>query len=181
MPRPPKSVAILKLENKSHRTKAELAAREKGEAASLTGVKLKKKDAVRQNIIANKEFTRLQKLLASIGKDDAIYENVINRYCQLYAECFNFEMERDKIFQTLEALSSTAEEQISNGDISLSEYLKQRNALYGKVFGFDRQVQAKREMMLKIEKENLMTILAALRSVPKKEPTEEDPLAGMFA
>jgi hypothetical protein len=32
----------------------------------------------------------------------------------------------------------------------------------------DRQVQAKRKMLLDIEKENIMTIAAALRSIPKK-------------
>lgn len=181
MPKPPKSVAILKIEGKSHRTKAELAARERGEKATLTGVKIKKKDAVRNNIIANREFTRLQKLLAAIDKDDAIYENVLNRYCQLYAECLNFEVERDNVFKSIDEMNQTMGELIDSGDISLADFYKQRNALYSRTISLDRQIQNKRDMMLKIEKENLMTIAAALRSVPKQDPVEEDPLSGLFS
>jgi hypothetical protein len=37
-------------------------------------------------------------------------------------------------------------------------------------------------MLLQIEKENVMTIMAALRSIPKKpvEETEEDPMARLL-
>ena len=40
----------------------------------------------------------------------------------------------------------------------------------------DKQIQAKRKMLLEIEKENVMTIAAAVRTVPKKEEKEEDPV-----
>ena len=40
----------------------------------------------------------------------------------------------------------------------------------------DKQVQAKRKMLLDIEKENIMTIASALRSVPKKTEKKDNPL-----
>ena len=44
----------------------------------------------------------------------------------------------------------------------------------------DKQVQSKRIMLLNIEKENVMTIASALRSIPKKVDEEEsDPLKGL--
>lgn len=40
----------------------------------------------------------------------------------------------------------------------------------------DRQIQAKRRMLAEIEKENVMTIAASLRSVPKKPEKKTNPL-----
>ena len=40
----------------------------------------------------------------------------------------------------------------------------------------DKQVQTKRKMLLDIEKENIMTIASALRSVPKKVEKKDNPL-----
>ena len=40
----------------------------------------------------------------------------------------------------------------------------------------DRQVQSKRKMLSDIEKENIMTIAASLRSVPKKPEKKVNPL-----
>ena len=44
------------------------------------------------------------------------------------------------------------------------------------IIDLDRQVQAKRRMLLEIEMENVMTIAASLRSIPKKVDKAEDPL-----
>lgn len=47
---------------------------------------------------------------------------------------------------------------------------------------YDRQIMDKRKMMLAIEKENIMTIQSALRSVPKKpEPKKSSPMADYLA
>ena len=47
---------------------------------------------------------------------------------------------------------------------------------------YDRQIMAKRKMMFDIEKENIMTIQSALRSVPKKpEPKKTSPMAEYLA
>jgi hypothetical protein len=40
----------------------------------------------------------------------------------------------------------------------------------------DKMVQTKRKMLLDIEKENIMTIAAALRSIPKKEEKSSNKL-----
>jgi hypothetical protein len=50
-----------------------------------------------------------------------------------------------------------------------STYYKLKNNMQGSIIGLDKQIQSKRKMILDIEKENIMTIAAALRSIPKKE------------
>jgi hypothetical protein len=44
------------------------------------------------------------------------------------------------------------------------------------MIALDKQIQTKRKMLLDIEKENIMTIAAALRSIPKKTDEKENPL-----
>ena len=44
------------------------------------------------------------------------------------------------------------------------------------VLTIDRNIAQKRKMLLDIEKENIMTIASALRSIPKKEEKQENPL-----
>ena len=95
MPTPAKPVSVLEAEGKSHRTKAELEKRREGENALATGTSLKERPEVKKNEIAHKEFLRLNKLLKSIEKNDAIYEAVINRYCILHAECQDFQNRRN--------------------------------------------------------------------------------------
>lgn len=63
----------------------------KGEAAFATGIPIKEKEETKKNVVAHKEFLRVTKLLNKIEKCDALYENIINRYCLLYAECRDFE------------------------------------------------------------------------------------------
>ena len=87
MPTPTKPFKVLTTEKKSHRTKAELKIREEGEKSLSTEIELKERKEVKQNKEAHKEFKRIEKLLKNIGKNDAIYEVVINRYCLIQAEC----------------------------------------------------------------------------------------------
>ena len=70
-----------------HRTKDELAARRNAEAAMLTHVPMEIQFKKKGHKIAAKEFDRVKKLLASIGKDDALYEQIINTHCLLVEEC----------------------------------------------------------------------------------------------
>lgn len=175
MGRPSKPYAVLAQEKKSHRTKAEMDARKKGEAAFATGETLKEKPETRQNLTAHKEFLRLKKILMSINKWDAIYENVINRYCLLYAECFEFEGKREQFFRDLCSLDEEKEELIDSG-MSVSTFYKLKNQMQKNIIDLDKQIQAKRKMLMDIEKENIMTIASALRNVPKKEETPTNPL-----
>lgn len=176
MGRPPKPYAVIVNEGKSHRTKAELEARKNGEAAFATGEPLKEKTETRANVIAHKEFLRLKKLFSNIGKWDAIYENIINRYCLLYAECKDFEEKRERFYRDLWELEEDKGELIEKEEFSLSAYYRMKNQIQKNIIDLDKQVQAKRKMLMDIEKESIMTIASSLRNVPKKEEKPSNPL-----
>lgn len=162
MPTPPKPAKLIAIEGKSHRTKKELREREKAEAALLTGKTLKETEEVKNNKIAHKEFLRIRKLLQSIEKNDDLYGSTINRYCLLLAECTEFEEKREMIFSRQKELEERKD------DMEFSEYINLQNDLVKSMLALDKQVQSKRKMLLDIEKENVMTIAASLRSIPKK-------------
>lgn len=176
MPTPSKPFTVLVNEKKSHRTKAELKQREQGEKALATGKALKERPEVKANPVAHKEFTRLNKLLKGIEKNDAIYEAIINRYCILQAECFDFEQKRESFYKDIQELTADKNRLIDSEEMSLSAYYKLKNNMQSQIIALDRQVQTKRKMLLDIEKENIMTIAAALRSIPKKVDEKENPL-----
>lgn len=161
MPTPPKPFTVLSNEKKSHRTKSELKQRQQGEEALSTGVALRERPEVKNNPVAHKEFKRLNDLLKTIGKNDAIYEGIINRYCLIMAECIEFEEKREKFYQQMDDLEDKAD------DMEYKDYFKLQSDIQKNVIGLDKQVQSKRKMLLDIEKENIMTIAAALRSIPK--------------
>lgn len=170
MPTPPKPAKIIELEGKSHRTKKEIRARKEAEASLLTGERLKESKEVKENPKAHKEFLRIKKLLESIEKNDDLYGRVINRYCLLIAECTEFEEKREKMEETAEKLEEHA------SDMEYEDYCRLKIDLSKQLIAFDKQVQAKRKMLFDIEKENIMTIAASLRSVPKKAEEKKNPL-----
>jgi len=172
MPTPPKPFTVLAAEKKSHRTKAELKQRKEAEEALSTGVALKERPEVKNNAIAHKEFKRLNSLLKAIGKNDAIYEGVINRYCLMVAECSEFEELKNRLYSELSEL----EKKYREGEIEFLEYLAYKDKLQAKILSCDKQLQSKRKMLLDMEKENIMTIASALRSIPKKAEKKENPL-----
>ena len=174
MPTPPKPFAVLKSEGKSHRTKKELKAREQGEEALATGISIKERKEVKNNPIAHREFLRINKLLKNIEKNDAIYEPVINRYCILQAECADFEKKREEIYNLISTLRETFysivdELEPKERAKELRYFSSNMAELAGSLISLDKQLQSKRKMLLDIEKENIMTVAAALRSIPKKE------------
>ncbi len=179
MPTPAKPISVIKMEGKSHRTKKEKERREKEEAKLLSGTILKERKDVRANPVAHKEFLRIEKVLKKIEKNDAIYESVINRYCILQAECADLETKREKIYDLIFDLEESFEKSADEMDpkeraFTLIEFSKNMAKLGATMIACDKQVQAKRKMLLDIEKENVMTIAAALRSIPKKEKEEEE-------
>ena len=180
MPTPAKPFKVLTTENKSHRTKAELKMREEGEKALSTEIELKERKEVKQNKVAHKEFKRIEKLLKNIGKNDAIYEAVINRYCLLQAECFDLEERREEfyklIFDLKAEMISVTDKMNYDEDIATYklEYAKAIAKITNSMMAIDKQIASKRKMLLDIEKENVMTIASALRCVPKKEDKEAD-------
>jgi hypothetical protein len=169
MPNPRKSSAVIASEGKAHKTKAELAARLEAEQSMSTGVKMKERKEVKENPVAHQEFERLYSLLEKIGKNDAIHEPVINRYCMLQAECLDFEVKREQFNGRLEDMEDS--------DIDSDKKYKLMVEMQKTIIDLDKQVQAKRRMLFDIERENAMTIAAALRSIPKKVNTDESQLA----
>ena len=183
MPTPTKPFKVLETEKKSHRTKAELKLREEGEKLLSTDIELKERKEVKQNKIAHKEFKRIIQLLENIDKNDAIYEAVINRYCLLQAECFDLEERREECYNLISELREEEKELIEElkdrDDIEelldyKLEYAKSLAKMMATMLSIDKQVQAKRKMLLDIEKENVMTIASALRCIPKKEDKDAD-------
>lgn len=187
MPTPPKPYAVIQMEGRSHRTKEEMKERKQAEESLLSGVKLKERPEVRAEPAAHKEFLRIEKLLTKIGKNDAIYEPVINRFCMIQAECKQLEERREEFYQmTLELRESFRE---ITGDMDpdrkaglLLELSRELARMSTSMLNCDKQIQAKRKMLLDIEKENVMTIAAALRSIPKKEKEDEedDPMTALL-
>lgn len=172
MPTPPKPFTVLKSEKKSHRTKKELATREKGEKALATGVAIRERPDVKNNPTAHKEFLRINKLLKNIEKNDAIYEPVINRYCIIQAECESFEKKREELYGLIQKLEETFDILVNKLDEEdqakeLRKFSSNMAELATAVINIDKQLQTKRKMLLDIEKENIMTIASALRVIPK--------------
>ena len=64
----------------------------------------------------------------------------------------------------------------------LLDFSREMARMSASMLNCDKQIQAKRKMLLDIEKENVMTIAAALRSIPKKEKDEEedDPMTALL-
>lgn len=177
MARPSKPVTVLEAEKKSHRTKSELNSRRKAEDALTTGTTLRERAEVKSNPIAHAEFVRLSGLLDNIKKNDAIYETVINRYCSILAECVDLEKKREKIFDAAVKLEKKFDELGSDATFEeMREVTKGLSALYATMISCDKQIDAKRKMLLSIEKENIMTVAAALRTIPKQEEKKDNPL-----
>ena len=176
MGRTPKPIEVIELEKKSHRTKAEIFQRKQAEASISSSSKLAERQEVKKNEIAHKEFLRVKKILTKIGKNDAVYSAIINRYCLLYAECFELENMRNIISEDIENL----EESWVGKDLDYDRFYMLKIKMQANLIGLDKQVQVKRKMLFDIEKENVMTVAAGLRSIPKKPVSKTDKLRGVL-
>jgi len=174
MPTPSKPANVIRMEGKSHRTKRELKERERAEEQLLTGRILRETDEVKANPVAHKEFQRIKKLLKSIEKDDDLYGSVINRYCILQAECQDFAEKREQMYQSILRLEESYDHYVRNEMVHV--YYKTIAEMQKSMLNLDKQVQTKRKMLMDIEKENVMTIAASLRSIPKKTEKKKNPL-----
>lgn len=188
MPTPSKPAVVIRAEGRSHRTQAELELREKGEAALATGEPMQARKEVKSNRKANNEFKRVSKLLESIGKNDALIEGVINRYCQITAEVLEFEAKRAEFSKGIAQLQEAYEDDklqhpdIDDRIVPTMDYFRTLATMESALLSLDKRIQDKRKMLLDIEKENIMTVAAQLRSIPKKVEDEEeyDPMAKLF-
>lgn len=176
MARPSKPVSVLEQEKKSHRSKAELEARRKAEAALATGVTFKERKSVREDPVAHREFLRVKKLLAKIEKNDALFEGIINRYCEIVSEIEQLKEERARMVGIIEK-ADDAMDSIAQPDAqSLSQFMAAMARYQQQLKGVDSTIENKRKMLLTIEKETCMTVSAQLRTIPKQEEKPSNPL-----
>lgn len=180
MPRPAKTANALK----GHRTKAEIELRKTAEKQLLTGSAIEERKEIKKNKSAHKEFGRVLELFKIIDKNDGLYSAIINRYALLYAECIEFEKLKEEYDKAIIELSQDKERIVDDfvcddkkDTISLAQYYRLKANFSKTIISLDAAIMSKRKMMFDIEKENLMTVASALRSIPKTPaPTEENPL-----
>lgn len=179
MPTPTKPVRVLRTEGRSHRTKAELEAREQAEKSVQSGRKISEQRAVRENPVAHKVFLKVRAMMDDIDRNDKLHEAVINRYCLITAECEDAVQDRALIERRCQHL----EDALDRGEIDAGEYYRAHQRAVDQKNAVDRALQTKRRMLLDIEKECLMTVAAALRAIPKKaeDDAADDPMSRMLA
>ena len=154
MARPSKTVGVLENEGRSHRTKEELETRKAAEQAALTGKRMREAPEVSRDKVAHAEWLRVRLLLEKAGKDDALYEAVINEYCLAKSDIARYMQLRDEI---------------QLAEMEAAERLKLS-------LECDKMIEKYRKKRFDIEKENGMTIASSARSIPKKAAREENPL-----
>lgn len=179
--RPSKPAAVIEAEKKSHRTKAELEARKNAESGLLSNKKLQERKEVKENKTAHAEFQRVSKLMKAIGKDDALYSSGINTYCLLYAEIGDLHEQMKTLDETGEMLRETFGHLVDDPERAIDpeeiiQFEKAFTRLISQRLNISAVIDKKRKMMLDIDKENVMTISAALRSIPKKPEKKENAL-----
>jgi hypothetical protein len=167
----PKPLSLVK----GHRTKAEIAIREKAEKSLLTGIALKEWPEVKSNPVAHKEYIRIKRAFKAIDKDDTLHESVVNRYCLLHAECKQMEELKQACGDDLQELHDA----YKDSKMEFMEYIDRKQKIQERFLAYDKKIMDKRKAMLDIEKENIMTVQSAMRSIPKKP--EEKPKSSMAA
>lgn len=165
--RNPKPVILLE----GHYTNKEKSERKTAEENLLTGVPMKIKPEVKADPAAKKEFERIKRLFAKIGKDDALYENAINRYALLQSESAELKKKQVVFLAAMKSLEEKRES--GESDLSDEAYYGLLAKLNESVVKLDKQLQSKRGEMLAIEKENSLTVAAALRTIPHKQEKKE--------
>ena len=170
MARPPKAVSVIKLEKKSHRTKKEIATREKAEKAILTGKPMIETAEIKADRTAHLEYLRLKPLLKAIEKYDEIYGAAVRRYCLTKSKLEEADEEVAKLKDELCDLRNNKKEFLDSDDIA--EYYRLLTKMEDTITKREQVSRAYRAEMIDCEKENCMTIKSALRSIPKKPETK---------
>ena len=176
-----KPISVITAGKKTHFTKKKIEQRERAEKEVLAGGKILESSSVKRDPVAHKEFLRVCRILSKIDKNDASYETVINRYCELLAECIHLKEQRDYSWETFTEIRATFKMLAADNTLEerievLTDLTKQLAGLTDAMNKIDKILDSKRQMLFAIEKENLFTIAGALRSIPKKVEKEEDDL-----
>lgn len=155
--RPSKPIQLLKSENKSHRTKAELEHREKMEKSLKTNTRIKEEPATKSDPIAHKEFLRLRKLYKEIEFVDGLDSEVVNRYCQLKSQ---EKMLHDFYLELKEMMDGLPE-------------VVQKVAVYEDMKDVITKQNQVRDKMLKLEDRLFLNPVARMKAIPKEPPKKE--------
>lgn len=172
--RPSKSVKVLMMEGKSHRTKKELASRARSEDSALTGCGIQEDPETAKDKIAHAEFLRITELLRLIEKDDDLYGSEINLYCRLKSEIAAEEKAKKKVIRAFNKLQRQVNQFEEPQDILAA--MKIMDGMLSKIGSHDSRIMQKRKMRIDIENKNLMNIASSLRSVPKTIDTKTNAL-----
>lgn len=168
MARPAKPAKVIQMEKRSHRTKQELAARNKAEKSVLSSSKLKERPEVAADPVAHREYRRLKKLFKAIDKDDDLYGDAANTMAMITSELTALEEQQRNLSERMEEISPDDFE-------DKGEYWKTYTSLQDQYSRMEGRIDRKRKLRLQLEKECCMTIAAALRAIPK-QPKETNPL-----
>ena len=193
--RPSKPVAA----NRKHLTSAEKEQREHYEQSLLSGKKITERRRVKNDAAAHAEYRRVVALMRAIGKDDALYSEQINRYAELHSEEEFYKELTETLRGELSELNVLSKEvmaavgqlvdirgkldevgakalseSIAAVTSALDELMKQRGSLLKQLSDADLKIKQKREAKLAIERENCMSVSAALRTIPKDVHKDED-------
>lgn len=166
MARPSSSVDTIK----KNLTSAEQAERRAAEQAALSGMKIRKSAEVKADKEATKEFNRVIKLLNAVGKNDAMYEAVINDYCMYKSDIVRY---RNYLVDAEKDLAAVYE----IDDMEPSERYQLKNKIRSEIQAHDKQINALQRKRFEIEKETGFTVSSALRNIPKKPAVKKNPLA----
>lgn len=174
MGRPAKAASIIKIEGKSHRTKRELAVREKAEKGLLTGKQMIETAEVKNDRAAHLEFLRLKPLLKAIEKFDEIYGAGVRRYCLTKSRLEEAEQEVLELKKELKELRKDKKDFFDSKDAA--EYYRLITKMEDTITKREQVAKSYRNEMIDFEKEYCMTIKSALRAIPKKPDTKTNAL-----
>ena len=150
-----------------HATKAEKTMRKEGNQPPKGNKVIKVSEAVKKNERAYAYFKRLVDIFKGIDLNDAFYENVLNRYCILLAECDEHSAE----IKQQQAMIFNIDQ--NHSEMSIQEYYGIRNEMVKTLNKTEGLLTSKRNQLLAIEKENLLTAQAKLRAVPKQNKEKQ--------
>ena len=150
-------------------TKKELEYLENAEKAALSGISIREFKHIKKDKIAHKEFMRVTELLTAVGKNDAMYEAVINDYCGYLSDIERCRTYRDEFEHQWDELDET-------DDLTPSEIIKTRIKINEQVLSCDKQINTLQRKRFEIEKETGFTVASSLRSIPRKPVETADPL-----
>ena len=169
MARPSSSVDTIS----KNMTAEERAARAAAEQAALSGIKIRKSAEVKADPVATKEFNRVIKLLDAVGKNDAMYEAVINDYCMYKSDITRYRKYIVDAEKDLDAVYDI-------DDMESSERYQLKNKIRSEIASHDKQINTLQRKRFEIEKETGFTVSSALRNIPKKPATKTDLLGDIL-